>query len=1342
MSRPAATDTTPETTLLSSDPSLAKKVGDKAQEDLSIAEEELASLTKRLGIDTTSGTPDLDTALAELEEVNRQLALASDVTYSGDIQGLLEKLVVAQSRLNVALKSTQISYLKSIIATCAFIRSDVDAKRLFSIPTHVKALNLALARLETMPSLADFENENAKLARLVTLVSPRVVDESVLRTPQYHRSSALIAQAFARSAAPMLTFIENWKKAEGELSPIPESSRMSLTTREEVTRNITSVVESSIKNKSDAVALLQSQNATITAEIERINLEIAESTRLVAKLEKSIAKVTAARAAQTSTLEENTRTTAKKQKPKPFSFGRFFGRVFNTKTYRTTVERERKEIADLASEATRLTLEIEAKRQEIELKQQEKIAKKLELEARQQAKKDKEAEKEKKQNEIDVLNFAIETAKKTLGTIKEVSESPLERPDSVDQNFSELVAETKSYSGQLGRDPVIQRMAAEKAAQDAKRAEKIKAFEAAIKTRFHRAFTIAQLVKEGAVKLPSDMVDTGLSATRGIVELISVPGVQQGLLALVGAAKLGNKIRKRIKSNRVRDFGAEDDSHDIVDEIARVLSESYTHQIDGDSPLDHLSEEGLKAFATTIVDQTITSISERRPPWKTKEAEVAAAAASEAVTESEKAVREKVVDEIVEELEKELEIDPEETEENLSKKIAHGIVGCLLEGKDRSRTTYQLMELTSKKRFADNQMENSEIDAKWNVEGLLRRVGIVTASGERYVSTSRKEGKSGEGSKYGWRLATPAEERKISKAKAAASAASVLKGYEKFTSARETFTQKRSALLSTLNEKDFSDPAQFAKREELLDALIEEYATKKQRGAKAAELNHILKSNEFLKVGKSHRTYTLSTNRDDDRLRFNELKKMIAEAGEALYHAKVAEAPKVKTKSETTRKVLKGLAAVGAVTVAAGGLAKAVIDGDLDEVGEHIIEGVGSVVTSVSSLDADRLRAGAETLATRATEAVATTAADSASAIADAADAERVAVRGTLSPALRTIFDNTDAALQTEAQIRSGIAMLKEYFRPADIKLHETQLTQLFQLCVRAQDVLESAEKDGIKITKASRRMAGYEDILKTSDPDGYYLRVKRNDDGEIIDLKLFKSHSMSKANEVPLFDEGKGGLKPECKIIIDRLFAECEKTVTRKKVEKMVDDARAGTSATIARIHSVASAESVELEEEDKKSASTKSAFKEGDHSKESLMSLLQGMLPALADLSAAVTEIGGTISDKKNMIGTVTGKTIKMPAVAPDKSSEEKAPTYLVVELDNKGKVANVSLCGGDREDRKRQLFDGKKVKDKHALTTIPHLLERYSEMLSKYRPSTAVKDPTFAPLAGRGHGPLTVS
>jgi hypothetical protein len=1287
------------------------------------ARKELDELSARLKIDPAKKIPNLKSASLELQKIYEELDKVSNINSDiNDLPELFQRLIDAEHEMCLAAKYEQFVRLQSAEYDCSRIEKAIEDGRLFDVPEYTTSLQDNLKTLDEIPSITEFESRNEELKKLLDLLSQSIdisSEDSELNQLEYRRVAAKIFASFSENSKPFFTFLDNRDKPATERDLAYVDAKWG-DNSDEILDRIEAMIKKSIEEKTaskNGLELdkfrnqpelfsatieklkLEHQTSEIGHEIEKLRVESGKFKIEIGSINKEIQKI--------------------KNPQNPFeqlvrSFGNIFRNFvkalptdgFLSKIFSSFPKSKSQKQIETHQEKIE---ELRAKKEEIEIKVSKKLDEQIVL-GREVAKHEKllsdAAKSEKKDSgemeardqkiaELDAQN------KKSAEKLERLSrhKSAPKAASRADIPLKDEITEGLDLAKKIESDPVIQAFTARIKARELASQNKKKAFENRIKRQFHSIFEIAKRVQAGDVKMIPDALDMSLSGLKVVVDQISVPIIQQALAATLALAKFAHERNRKSSSDRVSEVGKDAASSDLIDEISNAFTKSFSHMVDGQSPLDRLSEKGVEKFADTLVLQLIGAIGAKSPPW------TADASAEQSVKNCRG--RDEATDAILSAVAKEenfsaeVSEDGEEVLTNQTSKLAHAMVGWALHEKEEDRVPKQFTEFFGKVRFEDEDLEDSRKTPNWNAIGLAKRAGIVDSKGNFYSSSGRIEGKKGKDSKYAWRLATPKEEEELQ-------ANGKISGYENFTPASITFGKKLDALLDVVEQKDFKDPTQLDRKEVLFRDLIEECVREKLRDT-SADLHKFLKTKAgvFLNIGTSHRTLR-GTERDEARLRFGKIEELVLEAVDVKFE--IEQNRISKSSALTKAKAARGLAALAAV----GGAVAAAVDRgvDLAQVGESIASAAGATGRAVvdAAAHADESAAAAAEAVTGAARSVAAGAADLAR---DAAGVSLDDVRG--------FSENQSLSALKEFAAQSGLvdkstqyqAALTDVVKSAIAELQKTkkhpyaekQLAPVFYVGCLVNDFLDEAAKEEIeKFSEPSKHKdyKGYEDVLKNG-VSHYYARVKRFE-GKIIDVKLFQKSArrfVGDDREIPLFKSADSNeISPTATKIFEEIFSSYREEIERVKAKKIADAAdaayvaaqRADPAKKVAPSSTLTCGFSVEA------TRPTVTDHREA-----------QKAIATKQELEIKLKEIMEGFSGTKNMEGMkMEGTKITMPA-------KDGSPFFLSFNRSDEGVITDVKLHSKSKASGTAlPLYekDADKIKEPR-ITDIAILLHFYSRL-----------------------------
>ncbi len=802
--------------------------------DLGVGDNNIAILELSRKLAALAATPNPEAALDEamkssLAELNKVSTAAAELETNHnktpeEAQELLKNLARGQDIFCISMKMVQIAQVQLVIDHCEVMQNEQDQTK---IPRYASSLKANLDRIDAMPSTSQFENQNSEISRLVgihalatTLVKPALdSDGKPSKTSAAHDSikavdsmAGQISKAFRENLQKFSNFISRSPQAAENSNPSNTISQISQTARDEIVK-----YSNRLENdQSGDQARIAADQAALKAK-----LEVAEKT-----------------------LEE-------KKKPKPF-FKKFLTAITGGRYKGGAKE-------DVREDERRVS------------KLKEYISHNEKLSNLGQQKYDAE---------ILIENF--DEFKNTVLTPRE--EVNL-------KNFTKLA---RSYVEAKQIDKVvIQAISEQNLAFEQKSAQE-SSFSDLITKSFQASFYKANLIKDGEVIAKATTADNAIFLAQSVVSQISIPGVQQGLNGFLAIAQYANQSKQAAANQNVADFAkldkkgntqiqatAEDESlrDQIVGKIAKNLYELYSVKTDGASPLDNLSEKGVKKFAGAIVEQVVEQISNFRLPPKTefprlnKEEIVNSQAyrdgilANYGVDLNEYANNPKSLNNSsYKGNEKDGTIGKANEIERLMyvEFMAKQLTNLAIQGQNQGKASVKIVGLVGKIQFESDDLANPEESRKFNVQGLIKKVGIVTEDGRRFVSDARAKDLThfdGE-TKYGFRKATEDEE-KLARNGAIA-------GYKL---AGAALTPKES-FLKFLAPEDFKNGQDYENRAQLVERFLQDFSKAKTKDQNLELRDFLKKDGLIANIGSA--TFGI---KDTARLRFDaiagELKEVV-----------------------------------------------------------------------------------------------------------------------------------------------------------------------------------------------------------------------------------------------------------------------------------------------------------------------------------------------------------------------------------------------------------------------------------------------------------------------------------
>ncbi|OFW80706.1 MAG: hypothetical protein A2887_05800 [Alphaproteobacteria bacterium RIFCSPLOWO2_01_FULL_40_26] len=837
--------------------------------------EELAALRQRLGITApdseimpldADGEPDLAAIYSRITAVEnqiRELEKASSVKTPAQVKELLDNFIREQDRFMVAMKMTQAHYFSAVIANCDEISAHLQTHdNLAAIPRLSDLLKHDVQRVNEIPSIAHFEDRSDELTRLASLqaVAARMIAPiASLETPlasadahdslQLRQMAASLAEALQENIRPFAVFIANQSKPLSKHEPIPDDSAAFGTARDTVIGH--------------TIALAEAQAARYQELSDAKNRELQQQKqKLAEELKKAEEK-----------LEQEKKPKALwKRALSAITFGAYSGgKPTNTESTETQIKQLRENLAQI---------EQQIKSGETQLRE----------------------------------------AKGFIHDIEQYRDGIIAKHQQHD--LSAFARGTGEFADQISIHREVRKVVQQQAKEETEHQTKEQILAKSIGSGFEEAFVIAEAVRSGKVEMKGDAVDAALGGVKMAAEYIPYAGTAISVLATV--ASQVNKVRRTEKNTNVVKFATEHETtleavreedtnlRDlIVEHFTSQLGQIYGHiDADGASPLDPLTRKGIASFATHVVGSAISQISSF-----SLQKDVEIPALDVLRFRSDETYRTQISSDYGIEINHARLMDPEYAKhvDNCicASFVAKILVSETIAGVETGRMPKQLRELSSKTRFGAEDIEPQHAGQKFTVNGMMRRVGIITCDGQRLTSTERKEGMAGEGSKYGFRLATEAEEKAIA-------AGEVVAGYRKFNPVMEVFEKQKQEFLRSLGRKDFKDSTDHEKSDEAVLAFIERCVVAKAANAKL-NLHEFLKKESPFKAGTTRLMFGFGA--DEDRERFRVIEKDFTPLLALYERAKQVEETRAARAEERTARVdheaLSSLTGAGAAPSAA-----------------------------------------------------------------------------------------------------------------------------------------------------------------------------------------------------------------------------------------------------------------------------------------------------------------------------------------------------------------------------------------------------------------------------------------
>ncbi|MBM3579611.1 MAG: hypothetical protein FJX34_02415 [Alphaproteobacteria bacterium] len=395
------------------------------------------------------------------------------------------------------------------------------------------------------------------------------------------------------------------------------------------------------------------------------------------------------------------------------------------------------------------------------------------------------------------------------------------------------------------------------------------AFVGLVSKGLRESFSVAKAVTDGKVKLEENTADKAIYYLGLAVSAVPIPIIPSVANGLLSVASQVNLMKRMAEHRNVAGFATDEEKlrGDIVDDVASKVYSAYSGaKTNGYSPLDVLNDSGKEKFAAAIVQRVISEIANFKAPEGDEIPRL-----DDEKFKSDPKYREGLVKKFG------VEVDAtrlgEDTYFNdiatqLETKmyvnlVSDRLVGSVMNGHSHSIMSRSDIDILASDLVPGKSNQNLTID------GLLGRVGIVTADGQRYLSSYRDESAKG-GSKYGFRLATAEEEKLIAEGKG-------IEGYQRFEDPNlKELEERKKAVTDILKPKDFKED-----NFQLADDLIASYRKWREENPK---LDHekFLKNSAINSGGKSS-VGLFGRVRDEAREHFNnDLKKPLIAMLEAV----------------------------------------------------------------------------------------------------------------------------------------------------------------------------------------------------------------------------------------------------------------------------------------------------------------------------------------------------------------------------------------------------------------------------------------------------------------------------
>lgn len=792
----------------------------------------IIELSRKLNALSAIANPEvaLDAAMkASLANLNKVSAAAAELETNHnkspeESQKLLQNLVRGQDLFCISMKMAQIAQVQLVINSCETMENEQDQTK---IPRHTSLLKSNLDRLDAMPSIAKFETQNSEISRLVgihtlatTLVKPALDSNGQPAKIGATHDSIKAVESMAGQISK--AFRENLQQFSSFIFKSPQAAE---------TSNISDRINQISQTARDEIVKYSNR-----LENDKFNDQ--------AKIAKDQAALKAKLVAAEKSLEN---------KKKPKSFFKKFLSVISGGRYKGGIKED---VREDEKHVAKLKEYISYNANLASLEQQRYDAKIL------------------------IENF---------DEFRSANVTPR-----AEINIKNLTILARSYVENKQIDKSVIQAISEKNLAVEQKATKESNFSDLITKSFQASFYKANLIKDGEVISKATAVDNAIFLAQSVVSQISIPGVQQGLNGFLAIAQYANQSKQAAANQNVADFAkldkkgntqiqatADDESlrDQIVSKIAKNLYELYSVKTDGLSPLDNLTEKGLKKFAGAIVEQVVEQISNFKLPAQTEFPRLN----KEKVVNSQE-YRNSILADYGVDLneyannpkslnnssykgnEKDGTIGKANEIERLMYVdfMAKQLTNMAIQGQNQGKVTTRIVALVGKIQFESDDLTNPEENKKFNVQGLIKKVGIITTDGKRFISDARAKDANLDGeTKYGFRKATEDEEELAQ--------SGAISGYR---ATAVTPTPKES-FLKFLTPQDFKNTQDYENRARSVDKFLQDFSTAKTQDP-TLDLRDFLKKDGLLaNIGSA----TLGI-KDAARLRFdaiaNELKTVVA----------------------------------------------------------------------------------------------------------------------------------------------------------------------------------------------------------------------------------------------------------------------------------------------------------------------------------------------------------------------------------------------------------------------------------------------------------------------------------
>ncbi len=287
------------------------------------------------------------------------------------------------------------------------------------------------------------------------------------------------------------------------------------------------------------------------------------------------------------------------------------------------------------------------------------------------------------------------------------------------------------------------------------------------------AFILSGAIQDGRVQRGESRVEYALSAMQGLVSIAAPAVIRQGMNGFLEAARFVVAAKKDVQNENVAEFatiaeGSEANQEErglrrnIIHSVSSKIYQLYDHKDEnGHSPLDSLTEQGRRKFASWITEDLVVAMGDFKfpdrselPHFDRKQFATDAKYREEmgqkyAVEIDENKIGgARYLGEMISTIESKIYVDF--VADSLVSKVVHGLEISDIVKKARN-------SVDRPRDFSNEDKIPERRNDKLNFWGMKEEAAVDLGDGKYLMPTSRL--KDGEKPKYGFRLATAAEKK-------------------------------------------------------------------------------------------------------------------------------------------------------------------------------------------------------------------------------------------------------------------------------------------------------------------------------------------------------------------------------------------------------------------------------------------------------------------------------------------------------------------------------------------------------------------------------------------------------